>query len=375
MRKKRTKYPDYETKLDILLYLINNNRSRMEIITEIKETKKITERIIDKHLKELYDDEHIKKYSKGVGLPVYYHLNSDYKGFKKNFNLFNDNKKGMNFLNFQYAQKMITKDILRNIGLDIQHSIRPLRDIIFNIQNNIALEDIEKDIKENIKRNKDEIHFDIPEDNKKQILSFIKYIKSKPKLSELINDIAKDNSYERLMKLFYSYKENRNVKKIKNRIYDFLSQYGLEIHYLNEKHYPPSGYKTTPEIYIPIKEQNDIINILKTSPSALEFISKLNDLSINKLIYFSIPYLLYVNNHLTMIYESLKSIKNLSVIKPDKCIEIIEKKYSENMTIISPILFHLNGCLSKDIFNDEFIEHDWITDYYKSLFFPTGGIK
>ncbi len=324
------KIPEGETKTKILLYLSDGEKKRTDIIGYIKAGQGIrTNRVIDKHLKELFESDFLTKRGE-KGFPTYYSLNDDYDGLKKIFHFLRKSNKEKGLLKSHYFQENINEDIFIYITRDFLKSIiKPLLELI-----KTDFEELEKD------SNYSGIMQEITSNDK--IYQQIK--KMKEEKEEYISDLTMEN-----VELFIDYFSGEDAPI---PIIDIISTF-----------------------FFPFQERSDVVNILLCSPSSINFIFSLPEKD-------TIPTFLLLNSYVRYYSENIFSFLGKGMEKGE------EEKFEENLInylddfidnfdrkSATPFLAVLRSHLISDIFKGNIVQTEWLSQYYVNLFVDDENFK
>jgi hypothetical protein len=335
-------FPKGETKLDILTYLLDREKSRGEILTHLKKIKKIeVNRGIDKHITELTNKKYIIKRETGKGNPVYYSICSDYNIFKKIFNNFLKYDRELELLNSDYFKNLINEEIIQKVSEDLIKCLFTMFSKLFFMTE----EEMEED---------------------EQLSIMIKEIKQDNKLY---------NNFVNRMKIMKEYLiSNGSIKSevIEDKNGEFEEYDSIEDEETNkleevwlDTDNPFVNILTT--ILIPHHEREEMIQILKTSPTALKFVISFDNYNLKESYPLIVAYFQYYYQHLINIGQKLEPKKDKADLRDFIEAGLIELN-TLNRSSQTPLLSILKAFLITDIFQNRIVKNKWLGYYYKSLF-------
>lgn len=354
------KLPTHETKSSIIYYLAREGKmERRDIHDFIRKNHNIVDvKTIDKHLQDLICFHIIRKNEIRPGLAISYQLIDGVEGLNNSFNFIKGHNQELKFLSSPYAINQINEEILLTITRKIVISCIPtaIKLLIYPKEKLAQEKDIDVII------GKWGIFILVF----KQLIQFPQDIIPVEKIDEIYNQLKNEIEKEMM--------ELSDVKL------SFITQ-----------------------IFFPKKERNDILNILKTSPTAFNYLMNIDKIDLKglssiiggyfgyytpallKMLSENEDYTISFFNYLSSILKIKKqkrnsvdakiqayedNVKKFDILKnkfkfqPEKFFELIN---SMNKNTTTPLLIISKSFLNTDIYSDNFVRNEWVEQYYKNM--------
>ena len=299
------KNPRGVTKNKIVMYLLTGKKTRQEIINYIKEESDVdAPRGIQKHIDDLRKKGVIARDLFNQGHEQIYFLTPGFEGITNIFNYYDDENKRIEILKSPYIQSQINEDIFPILTRKLmQESISAQYEILINP---------------------------------------VKQSRSNPKLSFFFpspNVGLTEKQRKVFLQLFI---DTLKLKKIEDFTFDIFNNLFTK----NEIEFS--------KILFPQNERNEILNILKSSISAVSFLTSLENEKFEK------NFRLFLPNMLGMKEVMMKFIFNNN---------IFEQPEAQNKKKSTFLLYLLQTELIHDFINDKCIENDWLKNFIVKIFF------
>jgi len=322
--------PEGVTKTEILLYLSDGEKKRTDIIEYIKTEQRIrTNRVIDRHLRELFDRNFLSKRGER-GFPTYYYLNDDYDVLKEIFHFLKENKKETKLLKSQYFQDNINQDIFIYITRDFLKSIiKPLLEIL--------------------KKDFDELEKD------SNYSGMVQQIKSNDKLYQQFTKIMEER-----------------VKEISELTMEDIE---LNIDYWSSEDAPIPIIDIMSLFIFPFQERDDVVNILLCSPSSINFILSLHEEEATPTFLFLNAYFRYYSENIFSYIRKASEKEEGEEFWLNIVDDIGNFIDNFNRKSATPFFEVLKSHLISDIFKGKIVPTEWLGQYYLNLFVDDENMK
>jgi len=323
--------PIGKTKSQILLYIVNNQNCTM---TDIRRYSKDNLNIrnkkgILKHVSELLSAKLIKKVKNMKGVSDQYYIGGTFSEFGNCFNYLHENSFSVEFLKTDFAHNVLLNDNFFFYGL-------------VNAARKLFIEFLDVMSDEN-KFN--EILLEDPKGVTNEGIALMKEQRAKMLRSDILEFVS----------------------RIRDKSVEELVEYGSEV------------VKSTKQVLMELtnkmfsqEQKEEIINILSTSPSAMDFFLNLN--TENRMVFLA--YIMHFFIGIIFVDSSKVEIINYfnNLAKEpdmDQFLSLITDIFSsKNVTNQNPILTILKAHFLIDAFNGKIIENKYSTKALKSILIP-----
>lgn len=347
-RKRGDKYPKHETKTAIIQYIAeseNGERTRVEIIEHLKEKYNIREsKNIDMHLKKLCHWGYLEKIETKKGLSISYGMLGGYYGLKFCFRFMNSNNKAMDFLKSKYVQGTINNHIFSDLSEELHEVLtHPMIQMV-----------VLSDAKMRKDPTFNDIFNGVSEGEKDELIEFSKMPVMRKLITSIINDV------DEKMKTPSGTLQDlpKRMDLIKDKVWGFISSY-LDSSLLSKE-----AIRLFPE-----SERKSIIQMLKVSPSCLDFITRLDEMNFRQALRifkaYLFPNILLMHEMREFLDQEKKSGKS-----SEDSVDRFLSGYAKDPSVSTPILIILKSLLIHDVFFDAVLWNDWVGEYYAALLIP-----
>lgn len=233
------KKPDHDTKTAIILFLMTGKKSRNDILSYIKNAKKLKEnRGIDKHLNDLKKNKIINVEGE-KGFKTFYQLNDTYDAFKQIITLVDNQDKLLELMRSSYFQDKVENKIFNDLFIEqMLPEIKTITKTIKEFFDHIMMSFVTHEFKEN---DINEDHKLIEEMQKINVLEELSYtkedknmviniLKTSPSALKLLINFSYDIMFEpKLPDIDNPKKTNNKIENIEYKINDAIQNIITEI--------------------------------------------------------------------------------------------------------------------------------------------------
>jgi hypothetical protein len=172
---------------------------------------------------------------------------------------------------------------------------------------------------------------------------------------EIKNAISELKDHSEFMDSNYLEQKDKLIKEKTDELVEFV--FSTEFPY-HDKIY---------DIVFPPYERKELIHILKSSPTSLNYIVSMELLDLEKIVVLQTAYFQFYLNIFANVNQQLESMNGK--VNDDILIEFVKNElFNKKRKCSTPIFTLLNAFLIGDIFNNRFVISKWVWDYNNRLY-------